>query len=49
MTWDEETQKRIYIFNSFFLKKLTETTVNSKAPGQCAKENHERVKKWTKV
>ncbi|KAK9819106.1 hypothetical protein WJX74_001856 [Apatococcus lobatus] len=46
--WPEDVQKRIYIFNSFFLKKLTENTANSKAPGVCAKANHERVKKWTK-
>lgn len=49
MQWPEEVQKRVYIFNSFFLKKLTENTANSKAPGVCAKANHERVKKWTKV
>ena len=49
MQWPKEVQERVYIFNSFFLKKLTENTANSKAPGICAKANHERVKKWTKV
>ena len=49
MGWPPETRERVYIFNSFFLKKLTEATATSKAPGTCAKSNHERVKKWTKV
>lgn len=47
--WTEEGRRRVYVFNSFFMAKLMERNAVTKAAGECAKADHARVKKWTKV
>lgn len=45
---EERDSKKFHFFNSFFYKKLTEKSGSSEG-GSKHRQNHERVRKWTKV